>query len=395
MTMVSYKSWLTIALLTTGHFFSDFYNTFLPVLLPAATINLGLSLTATGSLIMVYSFTSSILQPILGYYIDKYGWTWLILLTVPASALFICLAGMATSFWQLLICIMLAGLASSLFHPLGSAMLNKASGEKTKGTAMALFIGGGNLGVSIAPIAVLTYILYFGIDQLLWLAVPGVILGLAYYFAGVHHIPVKQVIASSSVPAPPWYKSIDLLKLNLVMGLRSWPQAAIPNFLVLWLVGQGHASSLAGGMLTIFLLGGALGSVGGGYVGDRVGRKFCIILSLVLCIPALYLFLTATDITLLTYVMLFVSGAALQGTLPSSIVWAQELLPANAAMASGMMLGLSFGLGGLGAAVTGAMADVTGLQTALLWSLAPLVIAIGVAWSIPEKQPPAKTLATT
>lgn len=88
---------------------------------------------------------------------------------------------------------------------------------------------------------------------------------------------------------------------------------------------------------------------------------------------------------MLTYLLLFLGGASLQATLPSSIVWAQELLPANAAMASGMMLGLSFGLGGLGAALTGVMADFAGLQTALLWSLTPLVLGILITWSIPSR----------
>ncbi len=381
------SSWLLIALLSIGHFFSDFYNTFLPALLPAASANLGLSLTATGSLIMVYSLTSSILQPLLGYYMDKHGWTWLILCTIPASALFICLAGMVTNYWQLFTCITLAGLASSLFHPLGSAMLNKATTGCNKGISMALFIGGGNLGVAIAPAFVLYYLYRFGTDQLLWLSIPGIALGFACYLGKVHQIPISRTSteqAQLSGHAIPWYRSGNLLKLNIVMGLRSWPQAALPNFLVLWLAQQGHATALAGGMLTVFLLGGALGSIGGGYVGDRFGRKSCIILSLMLCIPALYFFLTAHEITPTTYILLGLSGAALQGTLPSSIIWAQEMLPANAAMASGMMLGLSFGLGGLGAAVTGALADYIGLQAALLWSLPALALAAFITYLIPD-----------
>lgn len=388
MNKTGYSNWLLITLLSAGHFFSDFYNTFLPALLPAAAAKLGLSLTATGSLIMIYSFTSSILQPLLGYYIDKYGWTWLILCTVPASALFICLAGMVVSYWQLFACITLAGLASSLFHPLGSAMLNKTTDISNKGMSMALFIGGGNLGVAIAPAFVLFYLFRFGTDQLLWLAIPGILLGLACYLGGVHRIPVSRSLTAQAQTAstiPPWYRSGNLLKLNIVMGLRSWPQAAIPNFLVLWLAQQGQLTALAGGMLTAFLLGGALGSIGGGYVGERFGRKNCIIVSLLLCIPALYFFLTTNSITPTTYILLGLSGAALQGTLPSSIIWAQEMLPANAAMASGMMLGLSFGLGGLGAAVTGALADYIGLQAALLWALPPpLALAVLITYLIPD-----------
>ena len=390
MTKPVHQNWLIIALLSAGHFLSDFYNTFLPALLPAATASLGLSLTAAGSLVMIFSFTASILQPIFGYYIDKHGWSWLIIWTIPVSGLFICLAGMATTVWQLTLCVTLSGLSLSLFHPLGSAMLGKATDEQNKNLAMSLFIGGGNIGVAIAPAIVLAFLFYIGSDYLLWLAIPGIAIGLAFYLTGVHKIPLAKP-SSQATPATAWYKSVSLLKLNLVMGLRSWPQAAIPNFLALWLVSQGYSPTMAGSLLTAFLAGGALGSVGGGFLSDRIGRKPCIIVALMLTIPLLYAFLTASSLTASSYLLLFAGGAALQGTLPVSIVWAQEMLPANAAMASGMMLGLSFGLVGLGAALTGVMADFTGLHTALLWSLAPLLAGILITWSIPGKTVKAAT----
>lgn len=390
MTKPVHQNWLIIALLSAGHFLSDFYNTFLPALLPAATTSLGLSLTTAGSLVMIFSFTASILQPIFGYYIDKHGWSWLIIWTIPVSGLFICLAGMATTVWQLTLCVTLSGLSLSLFHPLGSAMLGKATDEQNKNLAMSLFIGGGNIGVAIAPAIVLAFLFYIGSDYLLWLAIPGIAIGLAFYLTGVHKIPLAKP-SSQATPATAWYKSVSLLKLNLVMGLRSWPQAAIPNFLALWLVSQGYSPTMAGSLLTAFLAGGALGSVGGGFLSDRIGRKPCIIVALMLTIPLLYAFLTASSLTASSYLLLFAGGAALQGTLPVSIVWAQEMLPANAAMASGMMLGLSFGLGGLGAALTGVMADFTGLHTALLWSLSPLLAGILITWSIPGKTVKAAT----
>ncbi len=385
MSKSGYESKLNVFLLSLGHFFSDFYHTFLPALLPVVTVKLGLSLSAAGSLIMVFFVTSSISQPVLGYFIDKHGWSWLIIWTIPISGLFICLAGIAPTFSFLTLCIALAGLSLALFHPLASALLSKASREDSKGTTMAWFIGSGNVGVAVAPAAVFAFMYYAGIEHLLWLALPGAIAGAAFYLAGLHHIPLSKTADPKITTPVQWYKSISLLKLNLVMGLRSWPQVAIPNFLTLWLTGQGHSAALAGGMLTVFLAGGAIGSVLGGFVSDRIGRKLCIIFSLALTLPALYLFLTASSISLLTYLLLFLGGASLQATLPSSIVWAQELLPANAAMASGMMLGLSFGLGGLGAALTGVMADFAGLQTALLWSLTPLVLGILITWSIPSR----------
>ena len=377
-------------LLTAGHFFSDFYVSFLPALLPVVMASLGLSLTAGGILVMINSFTA-ILQPIFGYCIDKYGCTWLVLLTLPFSAIFICLAGLAPSFWTLFICIMLAGLGGSLFHPLGSSLMGKVTAAENKGVLMSLFISGGNVGVALAPAIVIFLIMSFGIASLLWLIVPAVLLTAVYYLQGIHRIPLAVQRKISLAPSgPAWYKSTNLLKLNLAMGLRSWPQVALPTFLPVWLAEQNFSPALAGGMLTVMLTGGALGSVIGGYAGDKMGRKRSIIASLVIGLIAMYLLLTH-EMGLLTWIMLGITGAALQSSMPSSIVWAQNMLPENAAMASGMMLGMAFGLGGLGAALTAALADAIGLQPALLWTLLSLVIAIPLTYTIPELKRPTLT----
>lgn len=390
------KSAFSVALLTAGHFFSDFYVTFLPGLLPMLIERLGISLTVSGLLVMVYSAASNILQPVFGYFVDRSGYTWLVLLTVPLAALFISFAATADNVSSLFVYITLAGLASALFHPLGSALLGKVSTEENKGLSMSVFIGGGNIGVALAPAVVIYFLLNHGAHNLIWLAIPGFLLSVAFYLTGIHKVKLASPKkAAAVIGGTPWYRSASLIKLNLVMGLRSWPQAVIPNFLPVWLVQKGFSPTLAGTMLTIFLAGGAIGSVFGGYVGDKLGRKRCIIGALALCIPALYVFLMSREITGLTWIALGVSGAALQGTLPSSIVWAQDMLPANAAMASGMMLGLSFGLGGLGAAVTGAAADSIGLEQALLWMLAPLLLGMAITISIPEKITEAKAGAAT
>ena len=374
-------------LLTAGHFMSDFYVNFLPALLPVVMASLGLSLTAGGILVMINSFTA-ILQPLFGFYIDKYGYTWLILLTIPISAVFICLAGLAPTFGMLFICILISGLGGSLFHPLGSSLMGKVTTAENKGLSMSIFIGGGNIGVAMAPAVVIFLILTFGVTSLLWLIVPSVLLPLVYYFYGMHRIPLSSPPSSICVPVPgpAWYKSANLLKLNVVMGLRSWPQVAVPTFLPLWLSQQNHSPALAGGMLTVFLLGGALGSVLGGYVSDKTGRKNCIMGALSIGLITIYLLLT-NGVGIITWITLGISGAALQGALPSSIVWAQDMLPNNTAMASGMMLGMSFGLGGLGAALTAALGDIIGLQPALLWTLLPLIIAIPLTYIIPENTP--------
>ena len=372
-------------LLTMGHFFSDFYNNFLPGLLPTMIAGFGLSLTTSGFLVMVYAFTSSILQPLFGYYIDKSGSSRLLLLTLPISAVFICAAGLAPNIPTLFLFITLAGLGSALFHPLGTSMMGKITPLEHKGLTMAIFIGCGNVGVAIAPAIVIYLIFHYGINSLLWMIAPALLLTAIYYSYKTHHIPIAVARAKKQPSTPAWYKSAGILKLNVVMGLRSWAQVAVPTFLPVWIVQQGQSPTLAATMITVFLSGGAIGSVAGGYIGDKLGRKNCIFWSLLFCLPLLFFFLTTSKVSTITWFLLFFSGAALQSAMPASIVWAQEMIPNNAAMASGMMLGLSFGLGGLGAAITGAMADMIGLQSALLYSLLPLALSVPLTYSIPDK----------
>jgi MFS transporter, FSR family, fosmidomycin resistance protein len=264
--------------------------------------------------------------------------------------------------------------------------VSKVSLPENKGLSMAVFIGGGNFGFALAPLIVVYYLLEFGLQSLPWLILPAVIFSLACYFFGLHRVPLAAPRTTASESTVAWYKSLSLLKLNAVMALRSWSQMALPNFLPVWLAQQGHSPLLAGNLLTVYLLGGAVGSFIGGWLGDWFGRKACILCLLAVCLPTMFLFLRSEEITLFAWLMLAISGAALQGTLPSSIVWAQEIIPGNAAMASGMMLGLAYGLGGVGVAITGVIADIVGLQTALIWSLLPLALAIPLAVSIPGKQ---------
>jgi FSR family fosmidomycin resistance protein-like MFS transporter len=380
------QGWFYVLLLSIGHFLNDFYNNFLPPLLPLVAVTLGLSLTTSGFLVMVYSFTASMLQPICGYFVDKSSYTWLILLTLPISAVFICFSGLAPTTLILFICVALSGIASSLFHPLGSTLVGKVAAPHNQVLAMSVFIGTGNLGFAIAPALIIFCLVNFGVTSLPWMIAPALIITVVYYVSGLHRIELAALQKVSPVSGQVWYKSSNLLKLNAVMALRSWSQVAVLTFLPLLLAGYGHTPLLAGNMLTVYLLGGVLGGFVGGYLSDKIGQRSCVLGSLFFCLPLMYAFFISTEITSITWLLLALSGAALQSSLPASIVWAQNIIPNNAAMASGMMLGLSFGLGGVGTALTGAMADLIGLHSALLWTLAPLALAIPLTYSIPEKQ---------
>lgn len=380
-----------VALLGAGHFFSDFYANFLPALLPLVMTKLGMSLTVSGMLVMAYSVISSMLQPLAGYVIDKYGYAWLILITTPVSAVFICLAGLADSQLALFVVVGVAGLGSSVFHPLAASLMGKVVTNETKGTAMSVFIFGGNAGFALAPAIILYCLEAAGTASLLWLIIPGLAVTWATFAAGLHKVdispPAKEIGSCTDKPADCWYKSRDLILLNAVNALRSWMQVALPTFLPVALAGAGQPPAVIAGMLTVFLLSGAGGALFGGWVGDRIGRKNAVLGALLLSLPVTYCFLANMEPSLVSYGLLALSGVLIQSTVPTSVVWAQEIIPDHAAMASGMMLGLSFGLGGVGAAITGALADVIGLQAALLWSLLSIIAAALLAVAIPQPRP--------
>jgi len=377
-----------ISLLGAGHFFSDFYANFLPALLPLVMTKLGMSLTLSGMLVMAYAVISSVLQPVAGYLIDKYGYAWLILVTTPVSAVFICSAGLMGSQVALFLVVGIAGLGASIFHPLAASLMGKIVTGETKGRAMAVFVFGGNFGCAVAPAVILYCIKLGGVDTLLWLILPGILVTWASYQAGLHKINISPAAvcdhAGNIVEPEPWYKSRGIWLLNVVVALRSWMQVSLTTFLPVALTNAGQSTAVIASMLTVFLLSAACGSLLGGWIGDRVGRKAGFIGSLAVCLPLTYLFLLDMSPTPFSYVLLAISGALLQSTAPTSVVWAQELIPGNAAMASGMMLGLSFGLGGVGAAITGALGDHIGLEAALLWTVLSVVGAVILAFGIPQ-----------
>lgn len=371
---------VSIILLTAGHFFSDFYCTFLPALIPLFMKNLNLTLAASGAIVMFQAVTANILQPLCGYYIDKNNFSYLLLIGIPLSALFICLSVLAPNYPLLITAVLLSGLGVSLFHPLGSSLVHHIAKPQNRGLAMSIFIGGGNFGFALAPAIVSYWLVRFNYQSLLWLAVPGIILTIFFYLFRLHE---TEIVRHNTIRVNnSWYKSKEVISLNIIMGLRSWTQVAIMTFLPVYLVQHGYETNSAGKLLTFFLTGGAIGGLLGGYIGDKIGHKYCILGALSLSIPFVYSIFSGSITSSLIWLLLAGSGACLQGTMPSSIILAQQLLPDNKAMASGMMLGLASGLGGIGAAITGVLADHIGLNNALLITIIPSVMAIPLTYKL-------------
>lgn len=382
------KSYLQVILLAMGHFFNDFYCNFLPILLPILIPKLGLSLTLSGALVMVMSLSANVLQPVFGYFMDKYNFNKIMPLIIPFGAVFICLTNWASNFIVLAVLIGLSGLAVSTFHPMGAGLVSKVAPDGKISTCISIFVAGGSFGFALAPILLVYFMQMYSLDYLPILIIPAIILGVLMYSSGLSKARFvnEQVAKNMRFNLAQILQNKPLMLLNISMGLRAWLFTALVTFLPLWAIEKGCDNTLSGWILTIYLCGSVIGGLIGGALNDKIGYKKVILWALIFTlIPTIY-FLFAQQIDILMYIALFVGGGLVMAANPGAIVWGQDLLPDNPGMASGMMLGLSFGLGGFGTMLTGSLAESYGLTMALALTAILLVISIVLVYLTPEKR---------
>lgn len=383
------KSYLQVILLSMGHFFNDFYCNFLPVLLPILIPKLGLSLTLSGVLVMVMSFSANVLQPVFGYFMDKYNFNKLMPFIIPFGAIFICLTSLVGEFWMLAILIGLSGLAVSTFHPMGAGLISKVSPEGKISSSISIFVAGGSLGFAFSPILLVYFMNLFDLKYLPILIIPAFILGFFMYSSGLsrQRFVNEQVAKNMHFSFSRLFKNKPLMFLNISMGIRAWVFTALVTFLPLWAMHQGYDNTSSGWILTVYLCGSVIGGLVGGILNDKIGYKKVILWALILAIFPTMCFLFVSQMGILIYVVLFLSGALAMAANPGAIVWGQNFLPDNPGMASGMMLGLSFGLGGIGTMLTSSIAEWMGLSMALGITTALLIISVVLVYITPVNLP--------
>ena len=373
----------SVVLLACGHLTNDFYCNFLPVLLPIIMPKLDLSLTLSGLLVMVMSIASNMMQPVFGYLMDRHRMSWLLVPVLPFGAICICTIGFISTKIMLFLVIALTGLSVSAYHPLGSSLVAKVARAGKAGIAMSLYVAGGNIGFAFAPVVIVAFTEAWPLESLPWLILPSLVIMAFFAASGLSHFSTVQKTTGDRLPLRKMLANPSVVRLNVAMGLRCWTHVAVSTFLPLLLVRAGYSPLISGTLLTLFLGGCALGGISGGALGDRFGHKRIILGALALAIFPTAYFFTHASTEPAALVALFLSGAFLIASQPSSIVWAQRAMPGSAGMASGMMMGLSFGLGSIGAALTAALADQLGLDTALLLTTVPLLLSVFVAAATP------------
>lgn len=378
--------WWPLTLVTLGHFVVDFYMAVAPAIMPTLAARLGLSLTLAASVLTVGSVFSSFSQPVFGYFIDRWATSRWLVLSAAWTGLFISLIGVAPSYWALVFLALAGGLGSALYHPLGSVTASALAGAGNRGLAMSIYSTGGSLGYSLAPILVVPLVAGAGLVGMTWLALIGFLCAVLLQAFGVGRVKLRAGDGGAHQPgvASFWGEIAPRLRtlilLNVVVGLRAWAQMAV-IYLIPFYYSQRLNETGASYLLTTFLMAGTLGGLIGGFLSDRLGRKRVLIGTTLLAMPFLFLAFIGTGWWL--WGMMFVGGFFLQAAFPATIVFAQELIPNSAGFASGLTMGLAWGLGAFGLTLTGYIGDQLGMLAGLNSVLVLLMLAAVASAPLP------------
>ena len=381
----------SIALLSAGHLFVDISQGAVPALLPFLIAERGYSYTAAGGLVLASTISSSLVQPLFGHFSDRRSLPWLMPVGVALAGLGISLAGLAPTYALTFLAIVLSGLGVAAFHPEGSRFANYVSGAK-RASGMSLFAVGGNAGVALGPVLFTPAVLAFGLSGTLLFVVPFAMMAVVLT-AGLGHLrsfrPDAKDVAQERELASAWG---PFVRLSGVIAFRTFVYFGLVTFVPLYFIRElGASPAAANTALALLLFGGAAGTLLGGPLADRVGTRPVLIGSMALVGPLVLAF-WASGQTLAT-ALVFLVGAALIATFSITLVMGQEYLPGRIGVASGVMLGLAIGLGGVGAPLFGVIADLFGLSvTMLVLAALPLPGAL-LALSLPRRPRPNGTCA--
>ncbi|MGY4707047.1 MFS transporter [Candidatus Bipolaricaulota sp. J31] len=360
------------------HGLNDGYGGFLPALMPLIIERMGLSLALAGALSSARMVAASFAQPLAGHLADRLGYKAFLLLGPAVTCTVMSLIFRFPGYLALGAALFAAGLGTAAFHPAGAALAGSGGGPR--GYAMSVFIAGGTVGAALGPLFIGWFADEVGISRVEWLLLPA----LGALAAGALLIPnVGRTGRGERLLSLPRAQLWTLALLWGIAVLRALVGISYRSFLAVLLVKRGAPLAMGGAALALFALAGALGGIVSGRLSDRFGRKRVIWVSLAATIPALYAFLYAGGTW--TLVLLAVSGFLLMASNPVSIAYAQELFPEHQGTVSGVLLGLSWGLGALMAPLIGHLGDLWGLERALGVMTAALIPATLAALFLPAE----------
>lgn len=377
-----------IGLLCAGHLVTDINQGALPAMLPFLISGRHLSYAAAASLIFAANFSSSIVQPLFGYFADKISTPWIMPLGMLLAGLGLAGAGYASNYWLIFTAVAISGIGIAAFHPRGAQLANNVSGEK-KATGVSIFTAGGNIGFALGPILTTPLLLIFGLKGSIFLIVPVLIVSIIFMI----QIPsllqkekeesskiIKRTVRSEAIKDE-WN---SFLKLLGPITCRSITFFGLNTFLPLYFIHVLNQSKTTGSTaLTILLVMGAIGTLIAGRLADHYGQRNVVRIGFGILIPLLIIFVNVHTV-FISMILLIPIGLTLFAPFSPMVVLGQKYLPNHMGLASGVTLGLAVSIGGVAAPFLGWISDNYGIRQALTCLTILPVIATIIAFILPK-----------
>ena len=376
---------------SVSHLLNDTMQSLLPAIYPLLKTSFSLSFGQVGLMTLALMLTASVLQPLVGLYTDYRPTPYALAAGMTFSLAGLLVLAVAWTYGLLLVGAVLVGLGSSIFHPESSRVARLASGGR-HGFAQSLFQVGGNAGSSIGPLAAAFLVAPYGQSSLAWCAlfpIAGIVLTSRIGRWTSNRRPATRVSRAAVAPSPVSSARVawSIAILAALIFSKYFYMASLSSYYTFYLITKFHVSVRTAQIdLFIFLAAVAAGTILGGPIGDRIGRKPVIwgsilgILPFTLLMPYVSLFWTQILSALI--------GLILASAFSAIVVYAQELVPGRVGLISGVFFGFAFGMGGLGAAALGQLADRIGIEA--VYRLCAFLPAIGLlAAFLPSLDKPA------
>ncbi len=366
--------------ISISHLLNDMIQSLILAIYPLLQNEFSLSFTQIGMITLTYQITASLLQPIIGYYTDKHPQPYSLPIGMGFTLSGLLLLAVAQTFPVVLLAAALVGTGSSVFHPESSRVARMASGGR-HGLAQSVFQVGGNLGSSLGPLLAALIIAPYGKGNVAWFSLAAllgivVLLQISKWYRQQQQIIKKRgPVAGNITVLPRRTVAMSMGILLVLVFSKYFYLTSLSSYYTFYLIHKfGVSIQNAQIHLFVFLFAVAAGTIIGGPIGDKIGRKYVIWASILGVAPFTLLLPHAN--LMWTSILSVIIGVVLASAFSAILVFAQELIPGKVGMVSGLFFGLAFGMGGLGAAVLGYVADRTSIE--LVYQICAFLPLLGI-----------------
>jgi FSR family fosmidomycin resistance protein-like MFS transporter len=385
---VAGPAYVVLAGISFSHFLNDTMQSLIASVYPILKDNYALDFARIGMITMAFQFTASLLQPVVGYFTDKKAQPFSLAIGMGFTFFGLLLLAAAGQYATILIAASLVGLGSAVFHPESARIARLASGGRY-GFAQSVFQLGGSFGTSMGPVLAALIVVPFGQPSIAWFSIIAFVAIVILARIGVWYAPQVAGKKAAKVELHPDHPDsrrvmIAIAVLVALLFSKQLYVSSLSSYYIFYLIDKFGVSTQAAQLyLFIFLAANAVGAFFGGPLGDRFGRKYIIWISILGALP-FTLALPYAGLVGSAVLTVFI-GLILSSATSSIIVLAQELMPHRFGMISGVFFGVAFGIGGLGAAALGKLADHTSIG--FVYHLCAFLPAIGLLAVFLPKMP--------